>query len=117
MNRENLKRDNAQYLWHPMAHPRAMREQRPDIIARGEGCWVWDVDGHKLLDGATVGWPVRSICSRVMISTGATVSMSTRLMLEPVTSIFSTFWVCWAAAPVAITDSATPVPSACTSAP
>ncbi len=56
MNRENLKRDNAQYLWHPMAHPRAMREQRPDIIARGEGCWVWDVDGHKLLDGVAGLW-------------------------------------------------------------
>ena len=53
---EQLKRDNAQYLWHPMAHPRAMKQQRPDIIARGEGCWVWDVDGHKLLDGVAGLW-------------------------------------------------------------
>ncbi len=51
-----LKRDNAQYLWHPMAHPRAMKAQRPDIIARGQGCWVWDVDGHKLLDGVAGLW-------------------------------------------------------------
>lgn len=51
-----LKRDNAQYLWHPMAHPQAMRAQRPDIIARGEGCWVWDIDGHKLLDGVAGLW-------------------------------------------------------------
>lgn len=28
-----------------------MKAQRPDIIARGQGCWVWDVDGHKPLDG------------------------------------------------------------------
>jgi adenosylmethionine-8-amino-7-oxononanoate aminotransferase len=29
---------------------------RPDIIARGEGCWVWDIDGHKLLDGVAGLW-------------------------------------------------------------
>ena len=51
-----LKRDNAQYLWHPMAHPQAMQANRPDIIARGEGCWVWDIDGHKLLDGVAGLW-------------------------------------------------------------
>ncbi len=51
-----LRRDNALFLWHPMAHPRAMKASRPDIIARGEGCWVWDVDGHKLLDGVAGLW-------------------------------------------------------------
>ena len=55
---DELKRDNAQYLWHPMAHPRAMKspEGRPDIIARGEGCWIWDVDGHRMLDGVAGLW-------------------------------------------------------------
>lgn len=57
MNRiEQLKRDNAQFLFHPMAHPAAMRKDRPDIIARGEGCWVWDVDGHKMIDGVAGLW-------------------------------------------------------------
>ena len=28
-----------------------MRADKPDIIAKGQGCWVWDVDGHKMLDG------------------------------------------------------------------
>ena len=58
MNHSELQRDNAQYLWHPMAHPRAMKAEggRPDIIARGEGCWVWDVDGHKMLDGVAGLW-------------------------------------------------------------
>jgi adenosylmethionine-8-amino-7-oxononanoate aminotransferase len=58
MNPSELQRDNAQYLWHPMAHPRAMKADggRPDIIARGEGCWVWDVDGHKMLDGVAGLW-------------------------------------------------------------
>jgi putrescine aminotransferase len=55
---EQLKRDNAQFLWHPMAHPKAMKAEgaRPDIIQRGEGCWVWDIDGHKLLDGVAGLW-------------------------------------------------------------
>ena len=53
---QQLKQDNAQYLWHPMAHPRAMKADKPDIIARGEGCWVWDVDGHKMLDGVAGLW-------------------------------------------------------------
>ena len=52
----DLKRDNAQFLWHPMAHPQAMRADKPDIIAKGQGCWVWDVDGHKMLDGVAGLW-------------------------------------------------------------
>jgi putrescine aminotransferase len=53
---EQLKQDNAQYLFHPMAHPKAMQKTRPDIIVRGEGCWVWDVDGHKMIDGVAGLW-------------------------------------------------------------
>ena len=53
---EQLKNDNAQYLWHPMAHPGAMKQNKPDIIARGEGCWIWDADGHKMLDGVGGLW-------------------------------------------------------------
>jgi putrescine---pyruvate transaminase len=56
MNHDQLKADNAQYLWHPMAHPGAMKKSAPDIIAKGEGCWIWDVDGHKMLDGVGGLW-------------------------------------------------------------
>jgi len=51
-----LKEDNARYLWHPMAHPQAMQKSKPDIVARGQGCWIWDVDGHKMLDGVGGLW-------------------------------------------------------------
>lgn len=51
-----LKQDNARFQWHPMAHPAAMKKTPPDIVARGEGCWIWDVDGHKLLDGVGGLW-------------------------------------------------------------
>ena len=55
-DRDALERDNARFLWHPMAHPRAMKAQPPDIVARGEGCWVWDVHGHRMLDGVAGLW-------------------------------------------------------------
>ncbi len=56
MNPQQLHDDNARYLWHPMAHPLAMQKSKPDIIARGEGCWVWDIHGHKMLDGVGGLW-------------------------------------------------------------
>jgi len=56
MDNAQLKEDNGQFIWHPMAHPAAMKKQQPDIVARGEGCWIWDVDGHKMLDGVGGLW-------------------------------------------------------------
>lgn len=53
---EQIKADNAQYIWHPMAHPGAMKKVKPDIVARGQGVWIWDVDGHCLIDGVGGLW-------------------------------------------------------------
>jgi adenosylmethionine-8-amino-7-oxononanoate aminotransferase len=56
MSKDELKAANARYLWHPMAHPQGMRDQPPDIIARGEGSWIWDIDGHRMVDGVGGLW-------------------------------------------------------------
>jgi adenosylmethionine-8-amino-7-oxononanoate aminotransferase len=56
MSVSQLKAANARSLWHPMAHPQAMQDSPPDIIARGEGSWIWDVDGHKMVDGVGGLW-------------------------------------------------------------
>jgi len=53
---DHLKANNARHLWHPMAHPKAMQDAPPDIIARGEGVWIWDIDGHRMLDGVGGLW-------------------------------------------------------------
>lgn len=53
-----LKSANARHLWHPMAHPRVMRETPPDIIVRGDGSWIWDADDHRLVDGVGGLWSV-----------------------------------------------------------
>jgi len=50
------KAANAKHLWHPMAHPQAMRDAPPDIIVKGEGAWIWDADGHRMVDGVGGLW-------------------------------------------------------------
>ena len=55
-NTEQLKADNAEYIWHPMAHPGAMKKAKPDIVAKGDGVWIWDVDGHQMIDGVGGLW-------------------------------------------------------------
>ena len=51
-----LKAANARHLLHPLAHPQAILDSPPAIIARGEGSWIWDVDGHRLVDGVGGLW-------------------------------------------------------------
>jgi putrescine aminotransferase len=58
MSVANLKEADARSLWHPMAHPKSMLTTPPDIIARGEGSWIWDIDGKRLVDGVAGLWTV-----------------------------------------------------------
>jgi len=51
-----LKAANAQRLLHPMANLKAMHAVPPDIIVRGEGSWIWDVDGHRMVDDVGGLW-------------------------------------------------------------
>ena len=41
---------------YPFADPVALREAPPRVIVRGEGAWVWDEDGAKLLDAVAGLW-------------------------------------------------------------
>jgi putrescine---pyruvate transaminase len=51
-----LKSENTLHLLQPMAHPGTARATPPDIIVRGEGSWIWDVDGHRMVDGVGGLW-------------------------------------------------------------
>ncbi|MFT7459233.1 MAG: putrescine aminotransferase [Planctomycetota bacterium] len=42
--------DARNYL-HPFTHHKELHEKKAAIIVRGEGCYVWDSDGNKFLDG------------------------------------------------------------------
>jgi adenosylmethionine-8-amino-7-oxononanoate aminotransferase len=51
-----LKSENTLHLLQPMAHPGTARDTPPDIIVRGDGSWIWDVDGNRLIDGVGGLW-------------------------------------------------------------
>ena len=53
-----LKDNNAQHMWHPMAHPADMRANPPKIVTGAAGVHLTDVDGHKTLDAVGGLWNV-----------------------------------------------------------
>ena len=53
-----LKENNARHLWHPMTDPKVNQKDSPMIISKGEGEYVWDVDGNKYLDVTGGLWNV-----------------------------------------------------------
>ena len=53
-----LKENNARQLWHPMAHPADSLAHPPEIVTRGEGVHIIDVDGRRVLDAVGGLWNV-----------------------------------------------------------
>ncbi|MCA8889446.1 MAG: hypothetical protein KDA46_11490, partial [Parvularculaceae bacterium] len=49
--------DNAHHL-HPFSKHHELREQKPRVITRGEGVYLWDSEGNKILDGMAGLWCV-----------------------------------------------------------
>ncbi|MEM8935170.1 MAG: aminotransferase [Pseudomonadota bacterium] len=47
--------DNAHHL-HPFTVHHELREQNPRVIARGEGVYLWDTDGNRIIDGMAGLW-------------------------------------------------------------
>jgi putrescine---pyruvate transaminase len=62
-----LKENNARYFLHPNAHPGQMEEQSPRIIVKGEGVWVEDIDGNRVVDGVAGLWSVNAGYGRTEI--------------------------------------------------
>lgn len=38
-------------FWHPMAHPNDWAGREPLRIVKGDGLYIWDDKGRKMLDG------------------------------------------------------------------
>ncbi len=53
-----LKKNNAKQQWHPMGHPNDSDAKPPVIITKGEGVFIEDVDGHRVVDGVGGLWNV-----------------------------------------------------------
>ena len=59
--------DSAHYL-HPFTDHQALKEKGARVMVRGEGVYLWDSDGHKILDGMSGLWCVNVGYGRTSIS-------------------------------------------------
>ena len=51
-----LEKDDMQYVWHPFTQMKHYMEEKPFIIERGKGSYLWDIYGNKYLDGISSLW-------------------------------------------------------------
>ncbi|TLD70595.1 adenosylmethionine--8-amino-7-oxononanoate transaminase [Phragmitibacter flavus] len=58
MNVGDRCRLDKEHLWHPFTPMRewCAEEHEPLALVRGEGCWLWDQEGRKYLDGNSSIW-------------------------------------------------------------
>ncbi len=57
-NDQDTRTHNAQYMYHPMIDPKAVSLTPPTIIERGDGVYVYDIDGKRYLDTVASLWNV-----------------------------------------------------------
>jgi adenosylmethionine---8-amino-7-oxononanoate aminotransferase len=55
MSAEHAQLDR-DHLWHPFTQQQAWCEEEPLMIERGEGCYLFDSDGRRYLDGVSSLW-------------------------------------------------------------
>jgi adenosylmethionine---8-amino-7-oxononanoate aminotransferase len=56
MTKEELLRLDAAHVWHPCTQQKDHESLPPLPIARGEGCYLIDYDGNRILDGVSSWW-------------------------------------------------------------
>jgi adenosylmethionine-8-amino-7-oxononanoate aminotransferase len=55
-SREQLEQWDREHLWHPFTPMPAYAADPPLIIARGDGCFLYDLDGKAYIDGFSSLW-------------------------------------------------------------
>jgi adenosylmethionine---8-amino-7-oxononanoate aminotransferase len=53
---ETLKQWDREFVWHPFTQMQSFREEDPLIISRGEGIYLYDIQGNRYLDGVSSLW-------------------------------------------------------------
>ena len=51
-----LAADDRTYLWHPFTQQQGWHDEDAPIIERGDGAYLWDVDGRRYIDGVSSLW-------------------------------------------------------------
>ncbi len=54
--KELLKKWDKEFVWHPFTQMAEYVKSEPIVIERGEGCWLFDIDGKKYLDAVSSIW-------------------------------------------------------------
>jgi putrescine aminotransferase len=58
MTQRSLAERDAAHLVHPVTEPRQMATRGPRIVSEGDGWWITDSEGHRLIDGFAGLWCV-----------------------------------------------------------
>ncbi len=53
---KTLEQWDREHLWHPFTQMQGFREDPPLIISRGEGIYLYDIQGNRYLDGVSSLW-------------------------------------------------------------
>lgn len=56
IHREQLEKADKQYIWHPFTQMKTYQHEPSLIIERGNGSYLYDVEGNKYLDGYASLW-------------------------------------------------------------
>lgn len=51
-----LEQDDKKYIWHPFTQMQDYEKEKPLIIEKGKGSWLWDIEGNKYIDGVSSLW-------------------------------------------------------------
>ena len=57
-NLDDLKRADAEHHLHPFTDSKEINAQGTRVIVKADGVYIWDAEGHKLLDGMAGLWCV-----------------------------------------------------------
>ena len=55
-DRETLIRWDKEHFWHPFTQMKVYREEGGLIFERGEGVYLWDIDGRRFIDAISSLW-------------------------------------------------------------
>ncbi|MCC5811447.1 MAG: aminotransferase class III-fold pyridoxal phosphate-dependent enzyme [Ectothiorhodospiraceae bacterium] len=71
-----LRATNARHIWHPMADPKIFSGNPPTVLERGEGVYVYDIDGRRYLDCMASLWNVNVGHNRPEVNAAITEQLS-----------------------------------------